>query len=165
MTEKNRTFTMLVERDSAGYWIGELAEEPRCHTFGRSLAKLRENMREAASLWFEMPEGRIHLEEKLVLPDAALHAVQSAQESRQVSEAYNKLAAHQTAVAAQTLKRAGVSFRDAADLLGLSHQRVQQLAQRRTESKSRLRLASTRRRSGSSTGRTPTTTTSLSPRR
>ncbi len=86
---------MVFERDDDGYWLVELEEEPRVHTYGRTLAKAREHIVDASALWFEVPPEDLDLVEDIRLP--------------------------------ALVKDGRLSVRDAADVLGLSHQRVQQL--------------------------------------
>jgi predicted RNase H-like HicB family nuclease len=46
--------TALYEYDAIAHvWYARVEEETRAHTYGRTLAKAREHLREAAALWFE----------------------------------------------------------------------------------------------------------------
>ena len=49
-----REFSVIVERDEAGYYVASVPELPGCHTQARSLDKLMERIREAAELCLEM---------------------------------------------------------------------------------------------------------------
>jgi predicted RNase H-like HicB family nuclease len=46
-----RHFDIVIERDSAGYFIGSVPALPGCHTQARSLDGLMTRMREAIVLW------------------------------------------------------------------------------------------------------------------
>lgn len=53
-----RTWTARIHRDAEGSaWLAEVAEEPRVHTYGRTLAAATENIREALALWLEVEAG------------------------------------------------------------------------------------------------------------
>ena len=63
-----RVFTAVFERDDDGYWLVELREEPRVHTYGRTLAKAREHIFDATALWFEVAPEDLNLVEDVRLP-------------------------------------------------------------------------------------------------
>lgn len=54
---KGREFSVIVERDEEGYYIGSVPELPGCHTQARSLDKLIERIREAIELCLEVERG------------------------------------------------------------------------------------------------------------
>lgn len=127
MTTK-RTFTARFELDPQGVWLVELVEEPGVHTYGRTLAKARAHIRDAAALWFELEEGSFDIVEDVRLPKDVANAVGKANQARERARQAQNEAAHLTALAAQRLAgELGVGLRDAADILGLSHGRVHQL--------------------------------------
>jgi len=49
-----REFSVIVERDEAGYYVASVPELPGCHTQARSLDKLIERVREAIELCLEV---------------------------------------------------------------------------------------------------------------
>lgn len=122
------TYTAMFERDDDGYWLVELVEEARVHTYGRTLAKAREHIRDAAALWFEVAPEDVCVIEAIRLPKPVKAHLERARKEREKAQAMQAAAAGATRDAAQALVQDGqLSVRDAADLLGLSHQRVQQL--------------------------------------
>lgn len=60
--------TAVFQRDDEGYWLVELAEEPRVHTYGRTLAKARDHIRDATALWFEVAPEEVVFVEDIRLP-------------------------------------------------------------------------------------------------
>lgn len=52
-----RTFDVIVERDSEGWYIGSVSSLPGCHTQARSLDDLQERIREAILLCLEESGG------------------------------------------------------------------------------------------------------------
>jgi predicted RNase H-like HicB family nuclease len=49
-----REFSVIVERDEAGYYVASVPELPGCHTQARSLDKLVDRVREAIELCLEV---------------------------------------------------------------------------------------------------------------
>ena len=118
----------MFERGRDGAWEVELAEEPRVHTFARTLAKARHYIREAVAVWFDVDEDSFDLIEDVRLPKAVKDRVVKARRERERAQSAQESALTTTKAAAEALVRTGhLSTRDAAEVLGLSHQRIQQL--------------------------------------
>jgi predicted RNase H-like HicB family nuclease len=135
------TYTAVFERGREGFWEVELAEEPRVHTFGRTLAKARTHIREAAAVWFDVEEDAFEVAEELRLPKPVKDRLARALRGRERAELAKETALSLTREAAEALVRTShLSTRDAADLLGLSPQRVQQVlaAAQQAEGQSRV---------------------------
>jgi predicted RNase H-like HicB family nuclease len=49
-----RTFTVTVEKDEEGYFVGDVLELPGCHSQARSLDELSERIKEAIELYLEV---------------------------------------------------------------------------------------------------------------
>jgi predicted RNase H-like HicB family nuclease len=50
-TAKGREYSVVIERDAAGWYVGSVPELPGCHTQAKSLDQLIERMREAIGLY------------------------------------------------------------------------------------------------------------------
>lgn len=50
----NRQFDVIIERDSAGYYVASVPALPGCHTQARSLDELSKRIREAIELCLEV---------------------------------------------------------------------------------------------------------------
>ncbi|HEX2099752.1 MAG TPA: type II toxin-antitoxin system HicB family antitoxin [Candidatus Synoicihabitans sp.] len=50
---KKREFSVVIERDAAGYYVASVPELPGCHTQARSLDKLMRRIEEAIDLCLE----------------------------------------------------------------------------------------------------------------
>ena len=117
--------------DPSGQWLAELKEVPQVHTFGRTLGKAREYLVDALALWLNAPadevRGQIDFEQP-ALPEEVRDAVDRALAEKEIAESITRAFRGQVAQAAKALvDDAHLSLRDAAEILGISHQRVQQL--------------------------------------
>ena len=46
-------YTVVIEKDQDGYYVGSVPALPGCHTQGKSIDQLLERMQEAVALWLE----------------------------------------------------------------------------------------------------------------
>jgi predicted RNase H-like HicB family nuclease len=125
--ETVKTYTARLEQEHDGRWSVELEEEPRVHTWGKTIDQALTRMREAAALWYQTDEASIELVPRPVLPKATGRTVEQARKAREQARNADRLAIEQTRKAAVALTSRGISMRDAAAILGISHQRVHQL--------------------------------------
>jgi hypothetical protein len=111
-------------------WMADFEGLP-VHTWGRSLAKVKGYAREALAVHLDVSEDAV--EDRIVfrrpqLPGAVEKALEGAERARSAAVSASAEAAEARAAAARALVQdAHLSMRDAAEVLGLSHQRVQQL--------------------------------------
>ena len=110
--------------DDQAAWLVNVVGAPGAHTFGRSLAEAKRHAVEVVALWFELEPDDFEIDWDIKLGDLA-GSVKRARSAMAHAEADR--ARRDDAVRALTA--AGVSYRDIAELLGLSHQRVAQIAQ------------------------------------
>ena len=47
-------YTVVIEKDEDGYYVGSVPTLPGCHTQAASMDQLLERMREAIELWIEV---------------------------------------------------------------------------------------------------------------
>jgi predicted RNase H-like HicB family nuclease len=125
--ETVKTYTARLEQEHDGRWSVELEEEPRVHTWGKTIDQALNRVREAAALWYQTDEASIELVPRAVLPRATDRTVEQARKAREQARDADRLAIEQTRKAAVALTSRGISMRDAAAILGISHQRVHQL--------------------------------------
>ena len=120
-------YEVVLERDGSGRWLAHVPSVAGCHTHGRTLAQTRERIREALTLWVENADTA-ELVEKLRLPEGALAEIRRSRPAPTPAARPRARATPSPGDAPRLLGGAhGLSVRDAAALLGLSHQRVQQL--------------------------------------
>ena len=123
-----KQYRVVLERDESGTWIATVPSVAGCHSYGRSLVEARRRIREALALWVEDVETA-ELTDDIRIPPKAVASVRRCVDARLELASARQAAAAATDDAIERLvTELGLGVRDAAYLLGLSHQRVQQLA-------------------------------------
>ena len=125
------SYTVRYERDETGWWVAQVKKTPAAITQGRTIAEARRRIREALGLALgdDAAAKRAKLIDDVRLPADAQRALRKARAARARLETESKKAQDSTAKAVRTLlKGMRLSVRDAGDLIGISPQRVHQLA-------------------------------------
>lgn len=123
---RTKSYVAVYERDSeADAWLVNIKDINGCQTYGRSLRQAENRIREALALWLDRDPDGLTITPQWPL-DLVGVAIEASQARSAASEAAQQAGAAM-ATAAKRLDRMGLSRRDAADILGISHQRVQQL--------------------------------------
>ncbi len=129
-----REMKVVFEADG-GAWHVHIPEVRGCRSHGRSIAEARRNIREALSLCDDVLPGAARIAksaefvEEVRLPKGAQRAIDRALKARKEAHEKDEEAAQTAADGAKALRRAGLSLRDAGELLHLSHQRIKQLTE------------------------------------
>jgi predicted RNase H-like HicB family nuclease len=128
MAKSRAAYHVEYERDPSGWWVGSIREVKGCHTQGRTIAETRRRIREALSLFVDGAE-RAKLVDAVRIPAGEKRLLKAYETARQKAESENRKASAVARRAAKALAggRLRLSRRDAGEILGLSHQRVQQL--------------------------------------
>lgn len=108
-----------------GMWVVWVDQIPECITFGINIPHATRRLRDALSL-FRGDADHIPVEVRPA-PGAVAELVQELSRARTELHEASERAHRATSRAAISLSARGISRRDAAALLGISHQRVQQL--------------------------------------
>ena len=108
-------------------WLVDVEEMPDVHTFGRTLEEAAVNAREAIAVTVDVDESDVELEEHFAVAEVD---VEELAEMRDRAQELHEIYLSRQRAAALRLAEAGVSRRDSARMLGVSHQRVQQLVAR-----------------------------------
>ena len=121
-------FRVTRDEEDPRVWLAEWMDDDRVHTFARSLAELEDLARDALALWLHADADAVQVELDVDLPKSV------SRELAQFRRQRDELAAHQTSVldrqrslAVRLVEDQGMTYRDAARFLGISHQRVAQL--------------------------------------
>jgi predicted RNase H-like HicB family nuclease len=123
---KQGQYRVVYERDESGAWNARVPEVPGCHTYGRSIRQAERRIREALGLWVDDAD-QAELVPDIRLPQQARLAVRRAKSARARLARDKRQAAEAADLATRCLTELGLSARDASEVLGISHQRVQQL--------------------------------------
>ena len=124
------TYRVRYQIDDTGYWFATVLDVPGCHTQGRSLQTTRSRVREALSVCVG-DAADATLVESYRLGKPVLALAQRAMTAKSRAEKAEDEAQVLLRGAVRQLLEAKLSQRDAATVLGLSHQRVAQLAHKK----------------------------------
>jgi predicted RNase H-like HicB family nuclease len=122
-----RTYTVAYARDEGGWWVASVRELRGCHTQGRTLDQARRRIREALGLFVRDAKGA-RLVDVVRLPRDVRRVLARQQAARHRAMEASAEAQAALRKAARTLQSLRLPLRDVGALLGLSHQRVHQIA-------------------------------------
>jgi predicted RNase H-like HicB family nuclease len=127
-----KTYKITIEPDDNGWWTVSANDVRGAHSHGQTLARARENVREAIALMEDLPEGAeatLNLEERIILPPEVEHVVGQIRSLRAEAERIEHQLRDTTNEALERIDQClpGLGIRDKADLLDLSYQRIAQL--------------------------------------
>jgi predicted RNase H-like HicB family nuclease len=128
--EGMKRYRVTYERDESGWWVASVRGMRGCHTEGRTVDEARRRIREAMELFVD-DARKASIVDDVKLPTAATRAIRTYATLRKKADEEERRAARAARRAVRLLRagRLKISVRDAARLLGLSHQRVHQLTQ------------------------------------
>ena len=128
--EAVKSYRVAYERDESGWWVASVRGVRGCHTQGRTVDEARRRIIEALELFVDNARKATIVDE-VKLPTGAARAVRAYATLRKKAKEEDRRAALAARRAVRVLRtgRLKMSARDAARLLGLSHQRVHQLTQ------------------------------------
>lgn len=116
------------DRDESGHWIATVRGVTGCHTYGRTIEEARRRVREALATAVDNADSAA-LVDNVKLPKPIEREVKRARSLRRDAEERSARAGEAARKTARVLlKKMGLSVRDAGTILGMSGQRVQQLA-------------------------------------
>lgn len=125
MTERN-TYEVTASRD--GRWWLVQVKDPDTVGQARNLDEVEEVAREIIGLWFDVEPDSFDVNLSIEIPGEARDAWREAQAREELGRNEVARAAILARKAVQSLRADGLTFKDAGRVLGLSAQRVQQLA-------------------------------------
>lgn len=121
------SYTVAYERDEDGWWVAYVPAIPGCHTQGRTIDQARRRIREALGLWVDDADTAVLIDD-VRLPANVSRTLEEYREAKGQAERERAKAQDFSVRAVRALMEdMHLSVRDAAELLGISHQRVQQL--------------------------------------
>lgn len=131
-----KSYHVAYERDESGWWVASVRELRGCHTQGRTVDEARRRIVEAMELFIDNARSATIVDD-VRLPTRAAEAIRAYTTLRKKADREDRRAAAAARRAVRMLRggRLKMSARDAARLLGLSHQRVHQLTEREASSR------------------------------
>ena len=131
------SYRVTYTRDESGWWQARVPAVPGCRTQGRTVGEARRRIREALGLFVD-DAAPATLVDAVKLPAIASRAIQQYATWRKKAHQDEQRASRAARTAIRTLQRKlKLSARDTADLLGISHQRVHQIAHEAGEGRRR----------------------------
>ncbi len=122
----SKTYTAIYDHDTDDKaWNVRIKGLTGCQTYGRSIRQAQSRIREALSLWLDTAPAQLNVRDQF--PAELASVADDVMRARGAAERAGAKAQQQTIDAVKALTDLGLSRRDAAELLGLSHQRVHQL--------------------------------------
>jgi predicted RNase H-like HicB family nuclease len=121
-----RKYTVDYVLGDDGWWTASVREVRGAHTQGRSIAQARRRVREALGLFVADVE-RIELLDNIRIDAETRSILRKASQARAALERQQKSVSELSRTAVKKLT-ARMSIRDASEVLGVSPQRVHQLA-------------------------------------
>ena len=123
---RTKNYVAVYERDRASNaWLVHIKGIDGCQTYGRTLRQAEARIREALAAWLDREPDELVITSEW--PEEVTRLASDVSRTRSSAEEASREAAAKTAKAARRLEGMGLSRRDTADVLGISHQRVQQL--------------------------------------
>ena len=122
-------YRVAYERDESGWWVASVRGVRGCHTQGRTVDEARRRIREAMELFVDDAQSAKVVDD-VKLPATAAKAIRAYATLRKRADQEDRRAAIAARRAVRLLQggKLKMSARDAARVLGISHQRVHQLA-------------------------------------
>ena len=128
MANLRNAYELIFQLDDGGWWIVTVKGMAGCQTQGKTLATARKRIKEALDLFLDKKVSpKATFVEKFDLPKRAMKDLNSCIASAEAFEELQATRRKATRRAAFSLTDAGVSLRDAGDMLGMSGARVQQI--------------------------------------
>jgi len=122
-------YRAVYTREPDGRWTVDIPQVRGCHTYGRTIDQARDRIREALDL-FVKDADTAEIVDDVRLPADLRAEIRRARRLRDKLSRDERLMTAAQAKAVTAMRKLKLGHRDAGRLLGLSHQRVQQLEKR-----------------------------------
>jgi predicted RNase H-like HicB family nuclease len=123
-------YRVTAEREP-GFWVVRVPKVPEVVTQAHRMADIRQNAREAIAVWTDKPIDDIDVTVSVVVPTVVQAALDEAHLlQKEASERLERASTATSAAARWLTKDLGLTLREAAEILGVSFQRVAQLVAR-----------------------------------
>jgi predicted RNase H-like HicB family nuclease len=123
-----KTYQVTATREP-GWWIIEVPSLDAVVTQARRLSDVERNAREAIAVWLDIDIDSFELETQVVVPQ---HVLDEFERSKSILALATEQQQEAASVASQAIRRLtddlGLTVREAGQVMGISYQRVAQLA-------------------------------------
>jgi predicted RNase H-like HicB family nuclease len=144
-----RHYTAVCNRDESGVWVVSVPELRGVVTQARRLDQVRDLAADAIALWLNTQPESIDVELDVRLPkNYATLADRAVALRSQADQVHQQAAAATKQAAIQLVKEVGLTVRDAAEILGVSFQRVQQLVGKTSSTQAKSQRSVPQRKAG-----------------
>jgi predicted RNase H-like HicB family nuclease len=127
MVGMSTTYVGLFHREDRA-WAADVRDVPQARTYGTTLAKTRQQLREALAQHLGVPTETVDIEVRVRFDQPHIEElIHATMQARRQAERDAEIAADLLRRAATALVGAGLSYWDAGTALGVSHQRIDQL--------------------------------------
>ena len=124
-----KTYKITVEREP-GFWIIRVQHIDAVVTQARRMADVRQNAREAIAVWLDVPVSEVEVTVNYVMPPVVQRTIDEVRQLRaDANERLDRAAEAAREAARRLTKDLGLTLREAAEILGVSFQRVAQLVE------------------------------------
>lgn len=131
MVDTMKTYRVVIEPIEDGWWMASVPSVQGCRTQGRTIKRATRRIREALSLFVNDAE-KAGLEVELKLPGDFKRAIEKYKaEARAARDAQTRTAELAKRLASRAVRELHLTMREAGKLLGVSHQRIEQIARSR----------------------------------
>ena len=122
-----KTYGVECEWDNTGWWVVTIPEVTGAVTQCKRLDKVPDDVGEVLELLTGKKPGTYELDIRTIVPGKAGELAAKARELRAEVERLTSSASKTTSTAVVKLSKSGFSLRDIGQLVGISHQRVDQI--------------------------------------
>lgn len=122
------TYRVRARRGTSGWWAIDSPDVAGAISQTRRIDQVEAMARDAIALLLDVDPGSFDVAVDLELPEAWARVVADAKRTRDEADTAEKTAQATVRGAVRTLLAAGLSMRDVGTIMGVSHQRVAQLA-------------------------------------
>lgn len=134
MVNTVKSYKVTYERDEAGWWVATVHGVPGVHTQGRTIGDARHRIREALALEIgDHAAETAALKDNVKLPSEVRRILKESIKQKFRAEAQKAKAQKIQVQALRKLQQLHLSRRDVGELMGVSHQRIQQLMTKNRE--------------------------------
>jgi predicted RNase H-like HicB family nuclease len=129
VSEERKTYEVTAERDGERWWFLRVPELGTA-TQARRLDHAEAQARDLIATWLDVAPDSFEVAIRPQLDDETRALVVKAAEAKARVQASQHFANAAQQAAAQRMAKAGLTMRDAGAILGLTHQRIQQILSR-----------------------------------